>query len=262
MNLFLVPANPDNERASLARTVQFSIAERFLRSHDLLGLQKALGGERPFHCWAMKEGSRPTFGKMEPNDEALFFISGTDLCRYRARVIFKAESGEFGKAIWPHESLDWKLIYFLDDVEAVTVNKWLVMSAFGYDDPKDVLPGIRRVRDECVLEIFDKYGSTSQFLDAINSAPASEPLRLRCADLSIPRHAFTGSRQKRRIKVAMDEREALRQAIKIAGCPLPPANDASTLIKRVSDRAAETNLPLPECAVQVLDEYLMHRKTG
>jgi hypothetical protein len=191
---------------------------------------------------------------MERDDEVLFFISGTNLCKYHGRVIFKAESDEFGKFLWPYDSLNWKLIYFVDDLSSVAIDKWALMSAFGYDNEKDVLAGIRRVPEDSVREIFAKYGTIGQFLNAVGTAPPFSPLRLQCADLRASSRS-TGKSKKSRPIMPTDAREALRKVIAENHWPMPPAKDVPKLMENVSTRASDTEISMTECAAWVLEEY-------
>jgi len=259
MNLFLAPGTPENERASLSRTIDFEIAERFLKPADVNGLKKVLGERTSFHCFAMKEGSRAHFERMEPNDEVLFFIRGTGLGRYHARIIFKAESGEFGKHVWSYDAPDWKLIYFLHNVVPISLNKWELLSAFGYDNPNDSLSGIRPVRDECVREIFENYGSVEQFLRAVDANSRSKPLRLMCAHSSAAFRPRTSYRS-RKPATTINERDALRVCIEKSGCAMPPATDVPKLVQEVSKRVSATHLSILDCAEQVLEEYRVSKK--
>jgi len=166
MGLYLVPASSENIKKTLLHDIDIATAEKFLVSSDLNKLKELLGTERRFNCWAMTEGTRSEFDKMQKGDTVLFAEKSTGSFKYKAEVFFTAESEEMGNYLWTYvPNKPWKLIYFVKDVKEVNIDKRTLVMALGYS-PNYEVPGAIRVKEEYLHDIIDKYGSIQAFLDA------------------------------------------------------------------------------------------------
>jgi hypothetical protein len=167
MKLFLVPASKANLEATVIGSVSTTVAERFLSPYQSESLKNALGNQKTFHCWAVTESLRSTFEHMERGDAVLLTIKGTGMFSYFTHVIHKVESEELGNHLWSYTpGKPWKLIYILDDICEIAINKSKLVSALGYQS-NDMVAGTRRVRDEYLTKVSGQYGSLRKFLEAM-----------------------------------------------------------------------------------------------
>jgi Protein NO VEIN, C-terminal len=167
MKLFLVPASKANLEATVIGSVSTTVAERFLSPGQSKFLKNALGNQKTFHCWAVTESLRSTFERMESGDAVLLTVKGTGMFSYFAHIIHKVESEELGNHLWSYTpGKPWKLIYILDDVCEVAINKSELVSALGYQS-NDMVAGTRRVRDEYLAKVSGQYGSLQKFMEAM-----------------------------------------------------------------------------------------------
>jgi hypothetical protein len=177
MNIFLVPAPPENVKETLAKAVTFERAAKYLDHETLERLFGALGGQIPFHCWAATEGKNSkNFELMSRGDEFLFAVTGTGQFEWRAQLRTKFESEQLGRELWPHlgktgnqrsrGDKPWKLIYVVDNLTKIKMNKREVLKALGYTNPRDDLGSLRRVRDKKVINLIARFGSIDAFVRA------------------------------------------------------------------------------------------------
>jgi predicted restriction endonuclease len=114
----------------------------------------------------MTDGSRNTFEWMKPGDDVLITERGTGYFTHYGQVIGKTENRELGNRIWPivHDN-PWELIYFLRSVRRIHVPKREFLVALGYTDPKDQLPGARRVRSQGLADFIAAHGPIVEWLE-------------------------------------------------------------------------------------------------
>jgi hypothetical protein len=164
MNLFLVPASLENVKKTIASGVSINAAEQFLNSSQLESLKKVLGNKKTFNCWDMTESLRPVFESMEKDDTVLLTVKSTGSFNYVASIIHKLESERLGDYLWSYiPGRPWKLIYVLDRIIPIEINKGRLVSTLGYKH-NDAVAGSRRVRDEYLNKILGEYGSIPHFL--------------------------------------------------------------------------------------------------
>jgi hypothetical protein len=131
----------------------------------MAALDRAAAGAG-LHCWAMTRGSLAKFTKMAPGDVVLFSQKASGKFNYLAHVIFKVESEALGRAVWsfvPGEP--WRLIYFVEGVEGVDIDKVQLVTELGYDR-NYVVPGVVCVPPVRLDPIIDRYGTVTAFLHA------------------------------------------------------------------------------------------------
>jgi hypothetical protein len=164
MNLFLVPASQENVNKTITGAVSFDASERFLTSAQIAALRKALGNDRAFHCWALTESLRSTFNSMQVDDVILMTIKGTGIFNFLARVIHKLESEKLGETLWSYKpGRPWKLIYILEDITSININKSRLVDALGYN-PDYTVAGAIRVSEDRLDRTIAEYGSIQQFI--------------------------------------------------------------------------------------------------
>jgi uncharacterized Fe-S cluster-containing MiaB family protein len=164
MNLFLVPASQENVDKTIIGAVSFSAADKFLTTTQADALRKAVRNRQGFHCWAMTESLRSTFNSMQVGDVILMTIKGTGAFNYQARVVHKLESEKLGESLWSYQpARPWKLIYILEDITSINVNKSRLVDSLGYN-PDYFVAGAIRVSDERLYRVLARYGSISQLI--------------------------------------------------------------------------------------------------
>src|SRR5688572_6480748 len=162
MTVFLVPAHLDNARTSLSRPADLYHLRRALNCQPQYEEVIAAAKGHPIYCWAMRQSKLSVFRRMTPGDEVIFAITGSGEFNYVGTLFHKAESPTFASQFWNTSLLDWPLVYFLKDVETLSVNKTDCLVALGYDST-DRLQGARPVRDHTTSAILRKHGSVRKF---------------------------------------------------------------------------------------------------
>ena len=142
-NLFLATANQEAAEKTVLGSVPISKAEPLLSPRDFLKLDDVLRGRSTFHCWGMTEDSRRIYDQMRPGDFVLISVAETGEFTYLARVLTKLESMKLGHMLWSGtESESRELIYIVDDVQRVSVDRVKLAKALGFSSgtklPADV----------------------------------------------------------------------------------------------------------------------------
>ncbi len=164
VGLYLAPASEDNLQTSILGSIPISVAEAYLDTFQLAELKTALNGKDKFHCWAMTKSRRSQFNQMNPGDIVLFSSKGTGRFSYKGKVICKLQSAALGNALWSVvPGMPWELIYFLDDIEKINIDKEKLVIALGYDQSY-VVPGVVRVSEERMKHAAKHYGRVEELL--------------------------------------------------------------------------------------------------
>lgn len=166
-SLFLAPAATENVRVTLESTVAFEYARQFLSTPQFDQLKVALDGKEGFHCWAMTRNSRSRFAAMRRGDHVLMSEKGTGIFGFHGTILTKFESTSFGSSVWPSATeLPWELVYVLDPLRRVNIEKFTLVAALGYS-PNDPVPGIRRVNPAKLRSAIGPHGTLSAFINAL-----------------------------------------------------------------------------------------------
>jgi hypothetical protein len=173
--VFLAPAIPENLLATVASRIALASLKGRLDGVTFDHLRGLLDGRTHFNCWAMTTASRGSFNKMRPGDIVLFSTTGTGRFTYRAIVRGKLESKLLGDLLWtitPREP--WSLIYLLEEVRHIDLDKERLVSEFGYDRSFRVY-GITRVQTERVrLAVERRGGLEAAFSAAVAPSESSD----------------------------------------------------------------------------------------
>ncbi len=167
-DIFLAPASEENIKTSIKGSVHLSTAKKYLSSEQFESLSESLGENISFHCWAMNENSRAYYRTMKKNDYVLFKITGSGFFNFVGKVIYKFENEDFGQALWDvTPGKPWELIFVLDEIKPIKIDRVKMVEAFGYKSNYDV-PGFRRVTTDHVEKMLAKYGSIDQMIDQLS----------------------------------------------------------------------------------------------
>lgn len=164
-SLFLAPAKEEHVLATVRRTVPFSRAERFILARQRIQLRRAIEEASTFNCYAMTESNRTVFESMRPGDYVLITVTGTGQYNFLARVVTKIESEELGQELWPVDegSEPLSLIYALEDVQSITIDRAKLNKALGYS-PKYSVKGAMRVDPKRLEPQLVRFGSVEGLL--------------------------------------------------------------------------------------------------
>jgi len=163
-DVFLAPASSENIKRSITSKVDMTLAKKYLSPQQFDGLLNSLNGESKFHCWAMSENSRPYYRVMKAGDKVVFKITGSGRFNFVGDVIYKFENEEIGNEIWdvvPGEP--WSLIFILDKIRPINIDRVKFVQAFGYKPNYDV-PGFRRVSQKHLSRTMSKHGSLKELI--------------------------------------------------------------------------------------------------
>lgn len=162
--LFLIPASRENANKTLEGSVSFDFAARFLDQDQVDQLEQALGGQTLFRCWAMTENSRSYWEAMNVEDIVLITVKGTGKFNFEARVATVLDSERLGEELWPVVPGEpWNLIYVLQDVKKIEIEKAKLVQSLGFSD-KYVVPGTIRVDPDRLRAATERYGSLDELL--------------------------------------------------------------------------------------------------
>ena len=132
-SLFLATASEENAEKTVLGSVPLAKVEPAVSPRDAIKLDRALRGRSTFHCWGMTEDSRRIYDQMRPGDFVLISVSETGEFTYLARVLTKLESMKLGRMLWSGtEGASRDLIYVIDDVQRVSVDKEKLAKVLGY----------------------------------------------------------------------------------------------------------------------------------
>ncbi len=164
MNIYLVPASQENIDVSIRRPVDISVADRSLSAGDAVHLKRLLQGEQGFHCWALTESGGTLFTSMQQGDEVLFTVKDSGQFGFLGEIYWKVESERLGREVWTFvPGKPWSLIYFLRNIDVISVPKPFVLEAIGYS-PKDKVQRARAVRSDLLMLFLQRHGSLREFL--------------------------------------------------------------------------------------------------
>lgn len=181
MTVWFAPATPENVKTSIDNTVPWECIERYLTKAEVRHLRNESNADG-VHCWAMTKGRKSLFDTMEVGDEVLITPRGEGLFTRYGQVYLKTTNAPFGIEVWPDAGKDpWEHVFFLRNIHKVKLDKRDVLREAGYNDPKDMLYGIRAIKDEHLKMFLKGSSSLSQKLglhDSLNSQmlqPTSDP---------------------------------------------------------------------------------------
>jgi hypothetical protein len=174
VSLYLAPASRENLECSIERAVPPArLARHHVPSSTLQDIQ-ARAGMEGIRCWAMTRGSQSHFDKMQPGDIVLLSETGTKRFTHCALVTFKLVNKALGDDLWPVKGeKSWELIYFLRNIQRISIPKSEVVMKFGFKPNFDV-PGITPVKDHRIQAFEAKHGPLEDWLDWFNISYSQE----------------------------------------------------------------------------------------
>lgn len=187
MSWFLIPAQPENIARSLKNPVALADVRQFLGDAESKRLAALADGE--IRCWAMTDGTKSQFDKMEAGDHVLLSEKGTKKFNYFAEVTAKVTSKDLGDHLWPikprktassSEEKSWQFIYFLKDLRSIDVDKSRLVVLLGHDE-KDAVAASRRLDPEKLTTFEAAHGPLLQWLRTnakleLQTPPALAPI--------------------------------------------------------------------------------------
>lgn len=167
-NLFLVPADKSNIKLSIQKKVKTEDAIRFLTPAEQDELKSILNGDDSFNCWAMTESNRSTFESMNNGDFVLLSEKKTGKFNFIGKVKGKIESKSLGNNLWSFTpGKPWSLIYILEDVKSINIDKQEMVQTLGYAENYWV-PGVIRVQQENLENALSQYGDFKSMINTLN----------------------------------------------------------------------------------------------
>ncbi|MFQ5753335.1 MAG: hypothetical protein ACE5HI_15195 [bacterium] len=166
-NIFLAPASGENINKTIMASVGLKTFQHLLTEEEIKALQTRSHDTSRLHCWAMTENRRSVFGSMSEGDVVLFSIRASGKFEYYGVVSCKLENEKLGNFLWevvPSEP--WSLIYFLEDVKHIDIDKARLVVELGYKSNYAV-PGIIKVNRMNLEIIMNRYGSLENFIESM-----------------------------------------------------------------------------------------------
>lgn len=179
--LYLCPATGDDLAASIDKPVSLDLVQEHFGPKYREALCSRLGNPEGVYCWAISrrdERSVPAlYEKIEEGDIILFLRTDTPTSttfEYGGQVVCKRPSRDFGREVWPQGEL-WHFVLFFSAIERVHIDKEKLFAALGYV-PEGRLIGLKRVAEEKLRELHNRFGTLDSFLEAVTSTTPMEPL--------------------------------------------------------------------------------------
>lgn len=167
MNLFLVPASHENIRKTIIGSVSISTASQLLPLDQMNTLKEPLNGNGSFKCWAMTESKRSTYAAMRRDDLVLLTPKDTGKFKYIGKVIHKFENEGLGNHLWDFTpGKPWKLIYVLDEIEEIDINKSKLVKELGYA-PNYAVPGAIKVNKDQLNKALYKHKNINSLIESL-----------------------------------------------------------------------------------------------
>ena len=167
-NLFLVPADKSNIKLSIQKKVKTDDALRFLTPSEQDKLKSILKTDDSFNCWAMTESNRSTFESMNEGDFVLLSEKKTGKFNFIGIVRGRIESKSLGNNLWSFTpGKPWSLIYILEDVKSINIDKQEMVQTLGYAENYWV-PGVIRVQEENLENALSQYGNFNSMINSLN----------------------------------------------------------------------------------------------
>lgn len=179
--LYLSPATGEDLAVSLEKPVPLELVQEHFGPKFHEELRARLGSQAGVYCWAMSRVDERTvpsgYEKMQEGDIVLFKRSGTPVTStfdYCGEVICKRPSRDFGREVWP-QGENWHFVYFFKSIEKIRIDKEKLFAAIGYVRG-GALQGQKRVAEDKVRGIHERYGTLDAFLAALKSATPVAPI--------------------------------------------------------------------------------------
>jgi len=167
-NLFLAPADKKNIKLSIQKRVRTDDVLSFLNGTEQEELKSILKEVDSFNCWAMTESKRATFDSMKEGDLVLLSEKNTGKFNYVGSIKGKIESKTLGKNLWSFTpAKPWSLIYILDNLKSVNIDKQEMVMALGYNKSYRV-PGVIKVQKESLESATRLHGDIEGLIDSLN----------------------------------------------------------------------------------------------
>lgn len=181
MSLILAPAALENLEVSIISGVPRSEILSHLDDRARSDFEQFVPIGQNAQCWAMTETRRAVFRAIHPGDEVMFTTKGTGRFSYIGSVVGQIESEALGNHLWPVVGAKpWKLIYFLNNIEPISVDKTRFVERIGFSKSFQV-PGVIRVDRPQANAIQRKFGTfraylgSEEWLGSKNESTASIP---------------------------------------------------------------------------------------
>jgi hypothetical protein len=169
MQVFLVPANPENIKSSITQPVPRPFLEKYFSSGHMRKINAAYKQNDPIYCWAMTESRRSRFNRMKAGDLVLLCVEGTGIFGYEGLVAWTcAIERDFGDALWPHiPNAPWTLVYFLTGLRQRNIDKQYLLKELGYKT-RFWLPGTELADDKRLRSLLNRYGTIPEAFRALS----------------------------------------------------------------------------------------------
>lgn len=160
-----------NLRATIKKAVPFSRVQSIIPTRTLDQLKQSIDDSDGFYCWAMTQGRKNLYNKMNDSDIVILKPNGQNqnegYFKYKGSVVFKAICPELGNALWP-SGTGWELIYFFKKIKEVTIKHSVLAERLHYEQcVSPTLQGTMRVASERIHRFLPDR-NIDHFLDSID----------------------------------------------------------------------------------------------
>ena len=163
-NIFRVPVDEKHFTDTIEKGKAYHQINRFLTFTEREKITK-ISDDLVFQYWGSIAGAsnQRTFTRIQEGDEISFYRAGKYIGI--ATIAFSTINSLLAPYSWGErkDKATWELIYFLKDVQIISVAAKTVNKAFGYKENAPVM-GFSMVSEEIAKQFFEKYGSVADFV--------------------------------------------------------------------------------------------------
>ena len=166
--IFRVPVDTEHFADTIEKGKTYTEILPFVTSTDAKSLAEVTQNNI-LRYWGSIAGESNirTFMQIEEGDEILFYRGGKYIAI--ATIGFKTINPALARYSWGErkDKFTWEMMYFLEDVQTISINKKSVNTVLGYKENAPVM-GFSMVNKETTSQFIKTYGSMANFVKQLS----------------------------------------------------------------------------------------------
>lgn len=167
-NIFRVPVDVKHFADTIEKGKTYDEILPFVTSTDAKALAE-IAQNNTLHYWGSIAGSSNirTFTQIEEEDEILFYRAGKYIAL--ATIALKIINPSLARYSWGEreDKFTWELMYFLKDVQTISIDKKSVNTVLGYKENASVM-GFSMISKQTTSQFINTYGSIANFVKQLS----------------------------------------------------------------------------------------------
>lgn len=166
--IFRVPVDTEHFADTIEKGKTYNEILPFVTSTDAKSLAE-VAQNNILRYWGSIAGASNTrtFMQIEEGDEILFYRAGKYIAL--ATIALRIINPSLARYSWGEreDKFTWELMYFLKDVQTISINKKSVNTALGYKENAPVM-GFSMVNEKTTSQFIKDYGSMTDFVKQLS----------------------------------------------------------------------------------------------